>query len=56
MDDTLITVLETLKVPVMRQGSLSPDASYPDTFITFWCESDGEIQAYDNNTFTAKST
>lgn len=56
MEDTLITLLETFKVPVMRQGSLSPDATYPDTFITFWCESDGEIQAYDNNTFTAKST
>ena len=56
MEDTLITLLETFNYPVIRQGSMPEAETYPDTFITFWCESDREVQAYSNQTFTAKST
>ena len=55
MEDELITLLETFKYPVIRQGSIPEDETYPSTFITFWCHSDTEVQAYDNQTFTAKS-
>ncbi|MBO7339614.1 MAG: hypothetical protein J6U66_06055 [Lachnospiraceae bacterium] len=49
MEDALIALLETLKKPVMRQGSLGPDKAYPDTFFTFWnSDEDGE-SFYDND-------
>lgn len=54
MEDELITILESFKYPVIRQGSLGPDDDYPDTFITFFEDSDREVQAYDNETFTAR--
>lgn len=50
MEDALIAVLETLKYPVIRQGSLAPDDAYPPTFITFWCNAEDEMSAYDNDT------
>ena len=48
MEDTLITLLETLKYPVMRQGSLAPDQEYPDTFLTFWNTDETGHAFYDN--------
>lgn len=48
MVDSLISLLETLKYPVIRQGSLADDEPYPDTFITFWVSSTESIKHYDN--------
>ena len=50
MEDTLIQLLETFEVPVIRQGSLAPSEKYPDTFFTFWCNSEAEQSAYDDHT------
>lgn len=52
MEDNLIELLEKFGFPVIRQGSLAPDAEYPDTFFTFWCLSEIEQTAYDNGTFS----
>lgn len=53
MVDKLIELLETFGYPVIRQGSLSPQAAYPDTFFTFWNNEDIEHSAYDNDTSIA---
>ena len=50
MEDALIEILETFKYPVIRQGSLAPDAPYPATFFTFWNRTEEEQAAYDNET------
>lgn len=50
MEDKLIALLETFKHPVIRQGSLAPDAAYPDTFFTIWESAEEEHSAYDNET------
>lgn len=50
MEDILIELLSTLKYPVIRQGSLAPDETYPDTFFTFWNNDETEHSAYDNDT------
>lgn len=50
MEDTLIAILETYKYPVIRQGSLAPEAAYPATFFTFWNRTEEEQSAYDNET------
>lgn len=50
MEDTLITLLETLGYPVIRQGSLPPNQAYPDTFITFWNRTEDGQSFYDNAT------
>ena len=52
MEDILINLLSSFKYPVIRQGSLAPDAKYPDTFFTFWNNTETEISAYNNQTFT----
>ena len=54
MEDVLITLLSTLKYPVIRQGGLAPSQAYPDTFITFWNNDDSEHSAYDNQTASAE--
>lgn len=48
MEDTLLEILGAFKVPVIRQGSLAPEAPYPETFFTFWNRSEEEQTAYDN--------
>ena len=53
MIDNLIELLETLGVPVRKQGSLAPNEPYPDTFITFWGSNEDEHSAYDNDTLLA---
>lgn len=52
MEDILINLLSSFKYPVIRQGSLAPDAKYPETFFTFWNNTETEISAYNNQTFT----
>lgn len=49
MEDLLINTLSSLGYPVFLQGSLLPDAPYPDNFFTFWNDSaDGD--SYYSNT------
>ena len=50
LEDELIELLETFGYPVIRQGSLSEDEDYPDTFFTFWNNEEVENSAYDNET------
>lgn len=52
MEDILINLLSSFKYPVIRQGSLPPDEKYPDTFFTFWNNTETEISAYNNQTFS----
>lgn len=49
MVKALLEILQTLNVPVYRQGSLSNDETYPETFITFWND-DAPDHAHYNNT------
>ena len=41
-------MLSSLGYPVIRQGSLSPNAAYPDTFLTFWNDDEDGNSFYDN--------
>ena len=52
MEDILINLLSSFKYPVIRQGSLPPDEKYPETFFTFWNNTETEISAYNNQTFS----
>lgn len=49
-EDDLIEILETFEYPVFRQGSMSEDEAYPDTFFTFWNTSEDEHSPYDDDT------
>lgn len=49
MEDELIAILETFKYPVYRQGSMSDDTAYPDTFFTFWNNASPDHASYDND-------
>lgn len=46
--DDLITLLESFKYEVTRQGSYSDLSEYPDTFITYWNPDTPEHSHYDN--------
>lgn len=48
MEDTLITLLESLKYPVYRQGSVS---DYPASFFTFWNNDSPDHSHYDNQNY-----
>lgn len=50
MEDTLIQLLSTFGFPVFRQGSLTEDQAYPDTFFTFWNSTEYGQSYYDNDT------
>lgn len=50
MEDVLIQLLSSFGYPVIRQGSLSADAAYPDTFFTFWNSTEDGNSFYDNET------
>lgn len=50
MEDRLIDLLQVICPVVIRQGSLTDDDDYPDTFITFWNNDEHEHSAYDNDT------
>ena len=47
MEDLLISILETYKYPVYRQGSLGDDP-YPPKFFTFWNNDTSDGSHYDN--------
>lgn len=51
MVDELITILNSFKVPVYRQGSMSVDESYPKTFITFWNNGSPDHAHYNNSEY-----
>lgn len=51
IEDELIEKLSLLNYPVIRQGSLSPEDVYPDTFITFWNTSEVGGNFYNNKIF-----
>ena len=48
MEDRLIELLEGFGYPVIRQGSLTEDDSYPDDFFTFWNNDSYDSNYYDN--------
>ena len=48
MEDKLIEILESLKYPVYRQGSVSV---YPPAFFTFWNYDTPDHAYYDNNPY-----
>lgn len=50
MEDTLIGILKSFKIPVIRQGSLPTDEEYPKTFFTFWNNDEEGESFYDNKT------
>lgn len=49
-EDDLIAILSQYKYPVFRQGSMSEDEAYPNTFFTFWNTSEDEHSPYDDDT------
>ena len=51
MVDSLIEILESVGYPVYRQGSMSDDATYPDTFFTFWNNDSPDHAYYDNKDY-----
>jgi hypothetical protein len=51
MEDNLISILESFKYPVYRQGSMANDAAYPETFITFWNNASNDHAHYNNNEY-----
>lgn len=51
MEDNLIEILESFGYPVYRQGSMSADESYPETFLTFWNFDSPDHSHYDNTDY-----
>lgn len=51
MEDNLIELLESFGYPVYRQGSLSDDEEYPDSFFTFWNNNSPDHAHYDNSDY-----
>ena len=49
--DSLLEILESYKVPVYKQGSMSDDEIYPETFITFWNSDSDDHAHYDNDNY-----
>lgn len=48
MEDALIALLESYNYPVFRQGSMSDEETYPETFVTFWNTGSPDHSHYDN--------
>lgn len=51
MEDALIEILSSFGYEVYRQGSLSDDEEYPDTFFTFWNNASSDHSHYDNSDY-----
>lgn len=49
MVDILIEILETFGYDVFKQGSLTEDDPYPDSFFTFWNNDSYDGNHYDND-------
>lgn len=49
--DDLLEILESYNVPVYKQGSMSDDSVYPETFITFWNSDSEDHSHYDNDNY-----
>jgi hypothetical protein len=50
MKQKLINTLQTFGYPVFLQGTMNPEAKYPNTFITFFTDGTNDNGHYDNNT------
>ena len=51
MEDQLIEILSSFKYPVFRQGSMSNETKYPDTFFTFWNNDSPDHSHYNNDCY-----
>lgn len=51
MEDNLITLLESLNYTVYRQGSLTEEQGYPESFFTFWNVDSPDHAHYDNDNY-----
>ena len=51
MEDLLISILETFKYPICRQGSIGDDP-YPPKFFTFWENTSYDGSHYDNHSIS----
>ena len=51
MEDNLIELLLSLKYPVYRQGSLTEEQGYPESFFTFWNYDSPDHSHYDNQPY-----
>lgn len=51
MEDNLIEVLSSFGYPVYRQGSMSNDDVYPETFFTFWNNDSPDHAHYDDTEY-----
>lgn len=51
MDRALIEILTPLCPEIHEQGTLAPDAPYPDRFFTFWNPASDANKHYDNEAF-----
>lgn len=52
MEDKLIEILSQFEVPVYRQGSMSDDDKYPETFFTFWNNESLAHSYYDDDDYS----
>lgn len=51
MEDILYNILLGLGYPVYRQGSMSNDEIYPETFLTFWNYDSPDHSHYNNSEY-----
>lgn len=51
MEDKLIKILDIFGYPIYRQGSMSEDEIYPETFFTFWNNGSEDLSHYDNKSY-----
>lgn len=52
MKQVLIDVLKTFGYPVFLQGTLNPDKTYPESFITFWTNYTSDNSHFDDEVKT----
>ena len=49
MKEKLKSALAELGIPVMLQGTFTEDETYPDSFITFWCDATDDNSHFDDD-------
>nr|DAJ67991.1 MAG TPA: hypothetical protein [Caudoviricetes sp.] len=52
MEELLIKTIKEMGYPIIKQGSLSEDENYPETFFTFWNNTSDDGSHYDNESNT----